>query len=82
MRLLQRTFDLIKEDLAAIIPGSRVPFNRETFSRLLLYIGLAAFIIGLAFPPSGGMKIKKPSNPLDPFSAPKKEPDAGKPQNI
>lgn len=80
MSLLQRLGHLIREDLAAILPGSNVGLNRETGLRLVPYAALLFFVIGLLFPGlfsmgSGVIRVPAPdSRPPAEQTAPLTEP--------
>lgn len=50
MSVFHRLGHLIQEDLAALRPGSGVGLNRETGLRLVPYLALLFFIVGLLFP--------------------------------
>ena len=50
MSVFHRLGHLIQEDLAALRPGSGVGLNRETGLRLVPYLALLFFVIGLLFP--------------------------------
>jgi hypothetical protein len=50
MSVFNRLGNLIREDLAAIVPGSEVPLNRETGMRLLLYVAFLLFALALFLP--------------------------------
>ncbi|MCR9141705.1 MAG: hypothetical protein NXI24_05590 [bacterium] len=61
MSVFHRLGNLISEDMAAIVPGSGTPLNRETGLRLLMYAALLLFVLtlmlpGIFAPRAGGLR--------------------------